>query len=104
MNEVDGYCNEIDAEVCRCPTCGATQSWRDECRRCGTDINLLCRMAEEAMELRAEWTAAMSVYDFRKAEQIMDRLRIISPSLLCDLLHDYTRGLNRFTSEFYFTS
>ena len=99
MNE-----NEIDTEVCRCPTCGATQSWRDECRRCGTEMDLLSRLMAETIKLRNEWTVAMNAYDFQKAEQILVRLRVISPTLLCDLLHDYTRGLNRFTSEFYFTS
>ena len=103
MNEID-YCSEVDTEVCRCPTCGATQSWRDECRRCGTEMELLRRLMAETMELRDEWAIAMNAYDFQKAERIVERLRIISPTLLCDLLHDYTRGLNRFTSEFYFTS
>ena len=99
MNE-----REVNTEVCCCPTCGASQSWRDECRRCGTEIVLLRRLAEETMALQRDWAAAMKAYHFRKAEEILDQLRVISPNVLYDLLQDYTRRLRRFTDEFYFTS
>ena len=103
MKEVDD-CNEVNTEVCRCPTCGATQPWQDECRRCGTELTLLRQLTEEAMELRNDWTIAMSTGDFQKAELIVEQLRTISPTLLCDLLRNYTHHLNKFTSEFFFTS
>ena len=99
MNE-----SEINTEDCRCPTCGAAQSWRDECRRCGSDIALLRRLAEETVTLRHEWSVAMTAGNFRQAEQILDRLRIISPTVLGELLYEYTFRLNKFTSEFYFSS
>ena len=44
----------MSIKECRYPTCGAVQSWRDECRRCGTDISLLRRLADESRRLQGE--------------------------------------------------
>lgn len=34
------------SESLRCPTCNATQTWSDECRRCKSDLRLLRRVIE----------------------------------------------------------
>lgn len=35
------------AQTLRCPTCNASQTWSDECRRCKSDLRLLRRVIQD---------------------------------------------------------
>lgn len=35
------------SEIVRCPTCGASQAWSPECRRCRSDLRLLQEAASQ---------------------------------------------------------
>jgi len=90
---------EMDIKDCRCPTCGAIQSWRDECRRCGTDLAELRLLDEETVTLRNAWAIAIRAGNYRRAVHLAERLRAISPTLLCELLYDYTRHLGDLSAQ-----
>ena len=81
----------MSIKECRCPTCGAVQSWRDECRRCGTDISLLRRLADESRRLQGELLDALSDNDLSKAQCVMERLLAVSTDPLYELLHGFIR-------------
>ena len=47
------------SESVRCPTCRASQSWSNECRRCGSDLSLLRKFAA-----RCRWHRQQSLWAF----------------------------------------
>ena len=83
--------DEVNANECRCPTCRATQAWSDECRRCGTDISLLRRLADEVETLRKEGAGALQSGDRCRAKSIAERLRNLSPTKFHEMLYDFVR-------------
>jgi len=78
--------NETTVTECRCPTCRNVQPWSDECRRCGTDLSLLRRLAEESVRLQRVLLAAMTARDDALAELTLRRLMQIAPTPLLDQL------------------
>ena len=71
---------EINAVEYRCPTCRNVQPWSDECRRCGTDLSLLNRLAGEFVRLRRTFIAALLAKDDQLAKVALQRLAQISPT------------------------
>jgi len=81
--------NDRSATECRCPTCGAAQAWSDECRRCGTDISFLRRLADEWKSLQHQWAAALRNGNRQQAESVAERLLTISPTTFHKMLYDF---------------
>ena len=63
--------SSIDAEATetvRCPTCRASQGWSNECRRCGSDLSLLRKVA-----FRCRWHRQQSLWAINE-ERLGDAL------------------------------
>ena len=77
---------DMNATDCRCPTCRNVQPWSDECRRCGTDLSLLRRLAEESARLHRVLRAALATKNHSLAELTLKRLMRISPTPMLEQL------------------
>ena len=84
--------SEIHVTECRCPTCRNAQHWSDECRRCGTDLSLLRRLADESGQLHRVLFAALTANDFPLAERTLQRLSEISPTPVMELLLRFVKS------------
>ncbi|MDR1962188.1 MAG: hypothetical protein LBQ50_00200 [Planctomycetaceae bacterium] len=72
----------INRTECHCPVCGAVQTWRDECRRCRTDLGVLRLLNEEIRLLNRKLVCALKDGDFRLAERVAQKLEQIDPNPL----------------------
>ncbi|HEX5442758.1 MAG TPA: hypothetical protein VFW87_02965 [Pirellulales bacterium] len=50
---------DLASEVLRCPTCGASQGWSSECRRCRSDLRLLQEAAQRYRHSRSRCLAEL---------------------------------------------
>ncbi|MDR2115549.1 MAG: hypothetical protein LBP87_04130 [Planctomycetaceae bacterium] len=71
---------------CRCPSCGAEQTWQDECRRCRTDLRELRLLNESIQSLERKLTEALDVGDYRQAVRCAQKLEQVDPVLLKEIL------------------
>ncbi len=57
-------------EMVRCPTCGLIQNWDVQCRRCGSDLTLLKRCADNWFALLQELCSDLNKEDFQSAHSV----------------------------------
>ncbi len=74
---------------CRCPTCGAVQTWRDECRRCHTDLTLLRQVDGEIAVTLSRFFQAMKRNDRYHAKILAKRLMQLAPTSFHRILRDF---------------
>ena len=88
MNQTGDDFNKMD---CRCPVCGATQSWQEECRRCHTDISLLRQIADELFVQQQHCFEALKTNDTSRAAEAAARLVKLLPTPFFKALVEFTK-------------
>lgn len=69
----------LTADTMRCPTCRATQAWSETCRRCKSDLRLLCEVAQSYVAARRECLVALHSGMVDEAVAWADRCVELSP-------------------------
>jgi hypothetical protein len=64
----------------RCPVCRASQTLREECRRCQADLSLVVRARRRLSHLIMRRGEARSAGDDERSRQIDAELRWLAPS------------------------